>query len=99
MINRTQGLVLGFFVLAWVMLAVILVFSQGVREMTLRRMPGSGTPATVAFLAALLAFLAVLGVGVVRRWRWLFWLLLLAFAVGLVRVPLGGTATVGSDGT
>lgn len=88
MINRTQGLVLGFFVLAWVMLAVILVFSQGVREMTLRRMPGSGTPATVALLAALLAFLAVLGVGVVRRWRWLFWLLLLAFAVGLVRVPL-----------
>ena len=33
----------------------------------------------LAFLAALLAFLAVLGVGVVRRWRWLFWLLLLAF--------------------
>jgi hypothetical protein len=25
---------------------------------------------------------------VVRRWRWLFWLLLLAFAIGLVRVPL-----------
>ena len=88
LINRTQGLVLGFFVLAWVMLAVILALSQAVREVTLRRMPVSGTPATLAFLAALLAFLAVLGVGVVRRWRWLFWLLLLAFAVGLVRVPL-----------
>jgi len=70
------------------MLAVILALSQAVREVTLRRMPVSGTPATLAFLAALLAFLAVLGVGVVRRWRWLFWLLLLAFAVGLVRVPL-----------
>ena len=87
-INRTQGLVLGFFVLAWVMLAVILVLSRAVREETLRRMPGSGTPATLAFLAGLLAFLAVLSIGVVRRWRWLFWLLLLAFAVGLVRVPL-----------
>ena len=88
MINRTQALVLGFFVLAWVMLAVILALSQAVREVTLGGTPASGTPGTLAFLAALLAFLGVLGVGVVRRWRWLFWLLLLAFAVGLVRVPL-----------
>ena len=88
LINRTQGVVVGFFVLAWSMLAVILVFSQDVSEIMLRRMPVSGTPATFTFLAGLLAFLAVLGLGVVRRWRWLFWLLLLAFAVGLVRVPL-----------
>jgi hypothetical protein len=88
LINRTQGLVLGFFVLVWVMLAVILAVSQAVREVTLRRVPGSGAPATLAFLVVLLAFLAVLGIGVVRRWRWLFWLLLLAFAAGLVRVPL-----------
>lgn len=88
MINRTQGLVLGFFVLAWVLLAVILALSEAVREVTLRGMPASGTRGTLAFLAALLAFLGVLGVGVVRRWRLLFWLLLLAFAVGLVRVPL-----------
>ncbi|MGA9101618.1 hypothetical protein [Aeromicrobium sp.] len=87
-INRTQRVVLAFFVLAWVMLAGILAFSRDVREETLSPMPGSGTAVTLAFLAALLAFLAVLGVGVVRRWRWLFWLLLLAFAVGLVRVPL-----------
>jgi hypothetical protein len=59
-----------------------------VREVTLRGMPASGTRGTLAFLAALLAFLGALGVGVVRRWRLLFWLLLLAFAVGLVRVPL-----------
>jgi len=30
----------------------------------------------------------VLGIGVVRRWRWLFWLLLLAFAAGALRVPV-----------
>jgi hypothetical protein len=88
LINRTQGLVLGFFVLAWVMLTVILAFSQAVRDVTLRRIPASGTPTTLAFLALLLASLAALGIGVARRWRWLFWLLLLAFVVGLVRVPL-----------
>ena len=88
LINRTQGLVLAFFLSAWVLLGVILALSQAVRELTVGRMPGTGTLAMLEFLAALLAFLAVLGVGVVRRWRWLFWLLLLAFAVGLVRVPL-----------
>jgi hypothetical protein len=46
LINRPQVLVLGFFVLAWVMLAVILALSQHVRELTLRRLPGSGTPET-----------------------------------------------------
>ena len=88
LINRTQGLVLGFLALAWAMLVLILAFSHTVREVTLRRMPDSGTPATLGFLAVLLAFLVVLGTGVVRRWRWLFWLLLLAFTVGLVRIPL-----------
>lgn len=77
-----------FFGLAWVMLTVILALSHDVRELALHRMPGSGTPATLALLAALLALLAALGVGVARRWRWLFWLLLLAFTAGLVRVPL-----------
>ena len=81
-------MVLGFFILAWVTLAVILALSQCVREMTLGWVPGTGAPVIIAFLASLLCCLTVLGIGVVRRWRWLFWLLLLAFAVGLARVPL-----------
>jgi hypothetical protein len=56
--------------------------------MTLRRMPGSGTTVILAFMVALLGFLTALGIGVVRRWHWLFWLLLVAFTVRLVRVPL-----------
>ncbi len=88
LINRTQGIVLGFFALAWLVLAVILGLSRAVREATLGGTPGDAVPSALAFLVTLLAFLAVLGVGVVRRWRWLFWLLLLAFGVGVVRVPL-----------
>ena len=87
-LNRTQRLVLAFFALAWLLLAVIVALSPAVRDESVRRMPGSGAPATVAFLAALLVLLAVLGIGVVRRWRWLFWLLLLAFAAGALRVPV-----------
>src|SRR5262249_23142389 len=36
---------------------------------------------------ALTLLLVVLGIGVVRRWRWTFWLILVAFLAGLLRVP------------
>ncbi|HJU01753.1 MAG TPA: hypothetical protein VJ966_11180 [Actinomycetes bacterium] len=39
-------------------------------------------------LLALLGFIALLAVGVLRRWRWLFWLILLAFLAGVLRVPV-----------
>src|SRR4051794_41855238 len=70
------------------MLSVILALSRSVRDVTLDRMPGTGTPSTFVFLMTLLMFLVGLGLGVVRRWRWLFWLLLVAFAAGLFRLPL-----------
>jgi len=43
-------------------------------------------PATL-FLVALLTFIAVLIVGVLRHWRWLFWLLLLANSFSILEVP------------
>ena len=87
-INRTQGLVLGFFLVVWVVLAVILAFSVEVREVINGRLPGAGAPVVVGFLVALLAFLVLLAIAVVRRWRWAFWLILLAFAAGIIRVPV-----------
>jgi hypothetical protein len=44
--------------------------------------------AGTAVLLALLGFIALLAVGVLRRWRWLFWLILLAFLAGVLRVPV-----------
>jgi hypothetical protein len=32
-----------------------------------------------------LLFLVILGTGVVRKWRWMFWLILLAFLTGVLR--------------
>ena len=87
-LNRTQQLVLGFFVFAWVALIVILATAPEVYEQLLR-LPGSERKVpTLAFLMALSAFLVLLGVGVVRRWRWTFWLVLVAFLIGgVLRVP------------
>ena len=88
-LNRTQLLVLGFFIFAWVALVVILVAA-----------PGSLRAGSCAFLAVsvnclrspswlrISVFLVLLGVGVVRRWRWTFWLVLVAFLIGgVLRVP------------
>ena len=46
-------------------------------------------------LGALSAFLVLLSVGVVRRWRWTFWLVLVAFLAGALRVPVAALELAG----
>ena len=87
-INRTQGLVLTFFLLAWAAAITILVVAPQVYDPALRRAPGSLAMAQTAFVVALSGLICVVLVGVVRRWRWLFWLILAAFALGILRVPV-----------
>ncbi len=87
MVNRTQALVLGFFALAATSLLVILVAAPEVYDQALR-LPTGSRAAEIAVLAALLSFIAQLGIGVVRRWRWTFWLILVAFLAGVLRVPV-----------
>ena len=87
MVNRTQGLVLGFFGVALGSLLVLLVVAPDVYDQALRLPDGSGV-AEVGFLVVLAGFLGLLAVGVLRRWRWIFWLVLVAFLAGLLRVPV-----------
>jgi hypothetical protein len=96
-VNRPQGLVLGFFLLAWVALVVLRAAASDVFARALRLPPGAGGrgAATAGFLAALSAFLILLGVGVVRRWRWTFWLVLVAFLAGGLRVPVAALELAG----
>ena len=78
---------LGFFVLSWASLVTILVATPEVYDQALQ-LPARDQPLfELAFLAALSIFLVLLGVGVVRRWRWTFWLLVVACIAGVLRVP------------
>jgi hypothetical protein len=86
-VNRTQALVLGFFLLAWAGLVTILAVAPEVYDQTLKLPPGDRRWADLAFLAAISAFIALLGRGVLRRWRWTFWLIVVAFLFGVLRVP------------
>lgn len=88
-LNRTQGLVLGFFGLVWVALVVILAAAPEVYDQALRLPGGDRGQAALAFLAAISCFITLLVVGVLRRWRWTFWLILVAFILGgALRVPV-----------
>jgi hypothetical protein len=87
MVNRTQALVLGFFVVALVSLLAILVAAPEVYDQALR-LPDGSRVAEIAFLVVLTVFLGLLAVGVLRRWRWIFWLVLVAFLAGVLRVPV-----------
>ena len=75
------------FLVVWVSLLAILMVAPEVYDQALS-LPGAGGAAEVAFLAALTGFIALLAVSVVRRWRWAFWLILVAFLAGVLRVPV-----------
>lgn len=86
-LSRTQLLVIGFFALAWLSVVVLLVLRPDVYDEALRLGEASGAIqlAAVGMITALIAFLTV---GVIRRWRWTFWLVMVAFLAGVLRVPV-----------
>jgi len=88
MINRVQALVLGFLGMAWISVVAILVAAPEVYEQRLRSLPGAQRIVEIVFVIALTAFIVLLSIGVLRRWRWTFWLILIAFLFGVLRIPV-----------
>jgi hypothetical protein len=86
-INRSQVLVLGFFVGIWIALVAILTFTPDIYVQVLNPPPDSRTAVEIGFLVTLTALIAFLVVGVLNRWRWTFWLIVVAFLAGLLRAP------------
>jgi hypothetical protein len=84
--NRTQRLVLGFFAAVWLALLAILYVDPQIYDSTMNLEPNSNRLADLALLIAVSSLIAILAVGILRRWRWVFWLILLAFLAGIVRV-------------
>ena len=94
--NRTQAAVVGFIISAWLALVVTFIARPSLYDTQLHQIALAGQPGLrAAFVAAIGLLLIVLTIGTVRRWRWLFWLLLIAFATGLVRIPLLGLQLLG----
>jgi hypothetical protein len=87
-INRTQWLVLAFFLAVWVTVITTLAVSPQIYRPGLVRAPGSLRVAEIVFVVALSGLICVISAGVVRRWRWLFWVILMVFLLGVLRVPV-----------
>ena len=86
-VNRIQALVLGFFAVVLAILVGILTLAPDVYDAALQ-LPADVRLAEIGVLAALTAFIGLLAAGVLRRWRWIFWLILVAFLFGVLRVPV-----------
>ncbi len=96
--NRTKALVLALFAVYWVTVVVLLAAARDVYDGQLPqavRRAGNPRPAEIGALLVLTALFAVLSTGVIRNWRWTFWLILVAFLAGILRVPAAALQLAG----
>jgi hypothetical protein len=93
-INRIKALVLGLFAVYWVIVVVILVAAREVFDQV-GGLRGNQRPAEIGTLLVLTALFGLLSTGVTRNWRWTFWLILVVFMAGILRVPVAGLQLAG----
>jgi hypothetical protein len=93
-----QGAIIAFFSLAAITFIVIYLVAPDiyVQTLLLNASSSDARPLLVnVFFVAIILFVATLGYGVSRGWRWLFWLLLLAFLASVLEIPAGILQLVG----
>ncbi len=95
MLSRTQIIVLAFVAAAWVAVVAILAVAPDVYDQALGLPVAHRRQFEGLFLAALSIFLVIVATGVVRRWRWMFWLILVAFLAGVIRLPASALELAG----
>ena len=93
-VNRTQALVLAFFGMVWASLVTVLVAAPDVYDRVFN-VHGHGWWGRLAFLGCISILIALLVIGVLRRWRWTFWLITVAFIAGALRVPASALQIAG----
>jgi hypothetical protein len=83
--------VIAFFILAALSLLVVYVADPAIyaQSLALTSSPTDRYPVPVTlFLVGILTMIALLILGVVRHWRWVFWLMLVAFASSALQIPV-----------
>jgi hypothetical protein len=92
--NPIKALVLSLFAIYWVLVLLILVFARDVIDQV-ARLSADQRPTEIVDVVVFTALLALFSTGVVRGWRWTFWLILVAFFAGILRVPASVMQLVG----
>jgi hypothetical protein len=90
LLHRLERILITFFLLAVLFLIVVYIAAPSIYSNTLLLAPSPTDryplPVTL-FLVGILIFIAILIFGVVHHWRWLFWLLLIAFGFSILEIP------------
>jgi hypothetical protein len=93
-LNGLKAVALGLFAIHWAFIVALLVFARDLYDTPLAgqlsqfmRLSGDTRPAEIATLLALSALPTLLAIGIIRAWRWTFWLILVAFLAGIARPP------------
>ncbi len=90
LVRRLKRLLLAFFLLAALFLLAVYAAAPSMYTQTLllQSSPTDRYPLPVTlFLVVIVGCIAVLMVGVVLHWRWVFWLLLVAFGCMILEIP------------
>jgi hypothetical protein len=88
---RLEIAVIAFFILAATSLLVVYAASPAIyaQSLSLTSSPADRYPVPVTlFLVGILAMIALLILGVIHHWHWLFWLLLVAFSGSALQIPI-----------
>ena len=88
--RRLEWTLNSFFLLAVLFLIVVYIAAPSIYTTTLLLNPSPADRYPIAatlFMIAILAFIAILLIGIRQHWRWLFWLLLLAFGAMILEIP------------
>src|SRR5215469_2355823 len=88
---RLEMAVIAFFIFAALSLLVVYVADPAIyaHSLALASSPADRYPVPVTlFLVGILAIIALLILGVMHHWRWVFWLMLVAFASSALQIPV-----------
>jgi hypothetical protein len=89
-IFRLGTVLIAFFVLAACSIIIVYFVDPSIYAKVLKLEPTTTDRypfASTLFLVAILIFIAILIFGVIKHWRWLFWLLLIANSFSILEVP------------
>jgi pimeloyl-ACP methyl ester carboxylesterase len=96
--GHLERAVIAFFILAALSLLVVYLADPAIYAQSLSLTSSSAdrypVPVTL-FLVGVLVLITLLSFGVVSHWRWLFWLILLAFTGSIIQIPVEGLQLLG----
>jgi hypothetical protein len=93
-INRIKAVVLGLFAVYWLVVVLILVTARSVFDQV-GGLPSHQLSADIGAVLVLTVLLALLSTGIIRSWRWAFWLILIVFLTGIRTVPIAALQLTG----